>query len=1131
MASTCRVVCGAFALALVCGGFWPADGARGAETKAVAVQAKPVVAQAKAPAAAKTRMAASLGRLPVVFEANKGQWDKRVRFAARAPGYAVFLGDSGADVALGVPAGPVALAAGGRGAAPIETLREANRRPRPQAILRMGFAGADPKARPAGVDPLAGKAHYYIGNDPKKWVTGVETFGRVRYAGLYPGIDLVFRGGRERPAFDFIVAPGSDPKPIRLSFNSAGGVRLEADGSLLINVGGVELRQPAPVAYQERAGRRVQIKGGYVLHGKTEVGFGVGAYDRSRPLVIDPWIVHSAYVAGGGVELLNGLAVGPDGTVVVTGATSSPRIPADESLPSMVLGGEYDAYVAKLTADLSGYVYVAYLGGSEAIAYSERGNAIAVDGAVNAYVAGFTSAPDFPIWRSLQNVLRGPSDAFVARLDAAGNMSFSTYLGGTANDGATGIAVDATGVYVAGTTGSSDLHLPGPIQSGNRGSSDGFVAKLKLDGSGLLHFNYLGGTDYDEINAIAVNGAGEAYVTGWTRSTDLAVTAGAPQAVLLGYANAFVAKLDASGATLRFLTYFGGGGTGIAVDAAGDAYVTGFVNSDDLQPTPGAAQRVFGGVGDAFVAKFAAGGNSVLYATYLGGNASDIAQAITVTEGGVAWVTGVTTSDTGFPLVDPVQGDLRGYIDAFVSAVAADGGSFPFSTYLGGSGFEWGYAIAAAAAGAIYVGGNTASLDFPPRDPLSGDSGGDGFVAKLAPPPPVLPNLTIFLGDSLSTQGGTPVTVESGQSVDLVVAVKNIGALAADGVAVTTSLPAGFALGPGSGICGDAAGMVTCSLGAVGVNVTRAFTLILVPTTPGVYSVDLSVAAADGRDSDDSDNRTSVSVTVTEPPPPGPLTLEVRKIVGPDPVRAGGPIAYKVGVRNAGTRAATGVTLIDTAEVGKVAILESVAPAGACAVAPDIQAPSVTFTCALGRLDPGQEATIIVMGRAERSGQVTNTATATANELEGAPPSTALVTDVVPPDADLAVQMSADSSTVSVGQSLVFRAVVRNRGPDRVSSARLTKTVDGAATLVYVQDISEDIRGARCARRPGQAQIIIDCAIAALNPGEAAEAVTIVAPVVAQTLVVTAVAAGDAADPRPENNRATAAATVRPASP
>jgi hypothetical protein len=612
----------------------------------------------------------------------------------------------------------------------------------------MQVLGGNAAPAVVGLDPLRGQVNYFLGNDAAKWHTHISTFAKVEYQNVYPGINLDYYGHRGQLEYDFVVAPGVDPHVIELSFSGADQLTIDGRGDLVLQAGGQDIIQHKPVVYQEVNGSRQEIPSAFVLstdHSPLtthQVGFRLGGYDRSRPLVIDPVLSYSTYLGGSDQDIGYGIAADPNtGDALVTGITYSADFPTANAWQPH-LGGDYatNAFVTRLSADGSALVYSTYLGGSG----GESGTGIAVDPSTgDALITGSTQSTDFPTVNPLQPNNGGGTDAFVARLSADGSkLVYSTYLGGSGYDQGYGIAVDPNSgdALITGSTQSTDFPTVNPLQPNNGGGTDAFVARLSADGSTLVYSTYLGGSDADYGGGIAVDpNTGDALVAGVTQSTNFP-TANALQPNWHGGTDAFVARLSADGSTLVYSTYLGGSGNdsggGIAVDPnTGDAFVTGETSSTNF-PTANAWQPSYGGgEGDAFVARIKADGSALVYSTYLGGSDTDLGSGIAVDPNtGDALVTGLTTS-TNFPTVNPLQPNNGGGADAFVARLSADGSALVFSTYLGGSGSEHGHGIGVDAnTGDALVTGLTTSTNFPtvnPLQPTYGGGSGDAFVARI----------------------------------------------------------------------------------------------------------------------------------------------------------------------------------------------------------------------------------------------------------------------------------------------------------------------------------------------------------------------------------------------------------------
>ena len=704
----------AFALVLTC--FW--------STMAVAADSRSDIA----------RVAAGYGKLPLSFEANQGQTDKQVKFLSRGPGYALFLTPTEAVLSLKAGNGQhtkknsvLPVSRGSKGAAS------------KAAVLRIRLEHANGNAEVSGIDELAGKGNYFIGNDPAKWQRNIPTFGGVKYRQVYSGVDLVYYGNQRQLEYDFVLAPEADPRQIELSFAGAKRLRLDADGNLIVSIAGGEVIEHKPVIYQDIDGMRRRVAGGYELRKDHTVGFELADYDDHRSLTIDPSLVYSTYLGGSSDDFGRGIAVDSSGNAYLTGNTASINFPVTAGAFQTASSGGNDAFVSKLNSSGSALIYSSYLGGSD----EDLGYGIAVDSAGNAYVTGYTYSSNFPTTAgALQTVFGGDMVAFVSKLNSGGStLVYSTYLGSSGNQG-DGIAVDLSGnAYVTGDTYSSNFPITaGAVQTTYGGGTDAFVSKLNSGGSALVYSTYLGGSSSDSGQGIALDSAGNAYVTGNTASINFPVTAGAFQTASGGIYDAFVSKLNSGGSALVYSTYLGGSnydlGYGIAVDSAGNAYVTGNSHSSDFPTTAGAFQTALSGTaGDAFISKLNSSGSALVYSTYLGGSSSnDIGYGIAVDSAGNAYVTGYSISNDFPTTAGAFQSTFGGGFDGFVSKLNSGGSALVYSTYLGGGSYDLGYGIAVDSSGNAYVTGYTASSDFPTTaGAFQTASGGgyDAFVAKL----------------------------------------------------------------------------------------------------------------------------------------------------------------------------------------------------------------------------------------------------------------------------------------------------------------------------------------------------------------------------------------------------------------
>ena len=861
--------------------------------------------------AKKLQLASAYGKFPPSFEANQGQTNPRVKFLSRGSGYSLFLTPTEAVLTLR-SSGQESQVKGqeaaverpgllsGRGAAN-EFLKERSAASAVQAtVLRMKLVGANPAPKISGVDELPGKSNYFIGNDPKKWRANVPTYAKVSYRRVYPGVDLVYHGTQGKLEYDFVVAPGADPGVIRLSFEGAERLELDAQGDLVLRTAAGQLRQHNPVVYQEVAGVRHAVSGSYVLRGQREAGFEIARYDASQPLIIDPVLSYSTYLGGGNFDEGLGIAVDAAGNAYVTGFTGSTNFPTTTgAFQTNFQGGFADAFVTKLNPTGSALVYSTYLGGSG----FDESYGIAVDAAGNAYVTGFTDSTNFPTTAGAFQTtfgVGGFADAFVTKLNPTGStLAYSTYLGGDNYDEGNGIAVDAAGnAYVTGDANSADFPTtPGAFQTTLGGGtcfggpcSDAFVTKLNPTGTALVYSTFLGGSGNDGSfyrGGIAVDAAGNAYVTGLTGSTNFPTTAVAFQMTYGGGTcgvppdtfpcpDAFVTKLNPTGSALVYSTYLGDSGFeqgfGIAVDAAGNAYVTGLTESANFPTTPGAFQTTFGGFDDAFVTKLNPTGTAPLvYSTYLGGSSLDEGFGIAVDAAGNAFVTGITQS-TNFPTT---PGALKtttsgGDYDAFMTKLNPTGTApLAYSTYLGGSFPEQldptffdipiRSGIAVDSLGSAYVTGVTSSPDFPTTPGAFQTAFGgyvDAFVAKIVDPNV---DLSVTLTPSSLNFGNQVVNTTSATTT---VTLANTGTAP---LSITSIAKAG-ADAAHFNLLTSPAGGFTCAAGASSLPAGESctFGVSFTPTTTGAKSAIIAVTS----DAPGSPHSVSLNGTGTQTPKP-----------------------------------------------------------------------------------------------------------------------------------------------------------------------------------------------------------------------------------------------------------------------
>ncbi len=650
-------------------------------------------------------------KLPLSFEANRGQADPRVEFLSRGAGYALFLTRDEA------------------------VLKLANE---PQPI-HLKLVGASSQLPMEGTQPLPGRSNYFLGNDPSHWVTDVPQYGEVRYRGVYRGIDLVYHGDHQsggRLEYDFVVAPGADPDQILMDFSSSNtnsGIINQDAGDLLLQIGNSQLRNVRPRVYQIVNGVEREIPGRYMVSGRRRVRFALGSYDHSRALVIDPVIMYATTLGNTAItepcQPCLATAVDASGNVYVAGSTTDTNFPTQNPEQANP-GGQKDVFVSKINAAGTALVFSNYLGGGGSdVAYG-----LALDSSNNVYITGYTNSggsnntTSFPTHAPIQAALNGFVNAFVTKLNSTGSaLVYSTYLGGSLIDVSNGIAVDSTGAaYIAGYTYSSDFPTASPFQSVNRNtnnSTNAFLTKINAAGTALVYSTYLGGTVADAAYAVTVDSSFRATVVGGTSSQNFPTASPlqAANANTGGGDNAFIAEMNAAGSGLVFSTYYGGSGTSdaysVALDSSNNVYVAGFTNSVTTFPTFNPMTPPSGGSG-GFLVKLNAGGASAAYATTIDSNGKGVA----VDSYGNAYLTGRGV-DTG---ANAVSVALR---------VNAAGNGLDYDFKLGESLTDVAQALALDSSGNVYIAGtgNINTTTNPPQS--SNNSAATVSIAKIGATP------------------------------------------------------------------------------------------------------------------------------------------------------------------------------------------------------------------------------------------------------------------------------------------------------------------------------------------------------------------------------------------------------------
>jgi PKD repeat protein len=561
---------------------------------------------------------------------------------------------------------------------------------------------------PTGEQLSNTKVNYYLGNNSNDWQNNLTTWNTIYLGELYPGVQVYLQDYEGYIEKIFQIAPRANPNNIRVRVRGASdNLTLASNGSLIIPTTNGDITSNTPQAKQENT----PVKAQYHLINNNTYTYQTGNYNTNQPLTIDPTLNYSTYLGGNQDDYGNGIAVDANGNIYITGQTYSSNFPVTGNAYQPSINGTVNAFVSELN-NKGQLIYSTYLGGNT----SDDANGIAVDANGNIYITGYTSSSNFPVTNNAyQTSLNGTVNAFVSELNNNGQLIYSTYLGGNNGDGGSGIAVEANGnICITGYTGSSNFPVTSnAYQPSLNGQHNVFISELNNNGQ-LIYSTYLGGNglsgDYGTGIAVDANGI---YITGDTDSSDFPVTINAYQKILNGGGNAFVSELNNNG-QLAYSTYLGGNqndaGTGIAVDANDNIYITGSTSSSNFPATNNAYQIALIGKENAFVSEL--NNNRVLaYSTYLGGNKYDYGNGIAVDANDNIYITG-DTSSSNFPVTsNAYQPSLNGGHNAFVSELN-NNGQLLYSTYLGGNS-DYANGIAVDANGNIYITGDTSSSNFP----------------------------------------------------------------------------------------------------------------------------------------------------------------------------------------------------------------------------------------------------------------------------------------------------------------------------------------------------------------------------------------------------------------------------------
>ncbi|MBI3474272.1 MAG: SBBP repeat-containing protein [Acidobacteria bacterium] len=812
---------------------------------------------------AASRIAANYGSLPLSFEENHGQATSDVKFIAHGTSQTLILNSRGAVLNLRKPAGHREIRKG-------ESFD-----PMDSASIQMTLPGSNLAPSVEGQEKLPGVANYAFGLDRSKWITGIPTYAKVRFSEVYPGVDLDYHGNNRQLEYDFVVRSGANPQNIRLAFDGVQGLELDGEGNLLLHASGGDILQHKPIAYQQIGGLQWEVPAKFLLVGANEAAFEIGAYDHSRALVIDPVLAYSTYFGSAADDVINGIAIDPQGNAYIVGTTNNG-------------GGPNFVFINKINAAGTASVYSNGVGDPNCDSY---GNGIAVDANGLAFVAG-----EYGTWDQYQ--LCNLKYALASKLNGTGTFVYALAFGGAgADDHANAVAVDTQGnAYFTGQTQGNWPVTPGAFRGDGGFPGDAFV--LKLDPAGnTLYSSYLGGSGSDEGFGIAVDSQKNIVVVGTLEigSEDFTITASAYQSTNQNpWSYCFVSELNAAGSALRYSTFLSGevgeDCTSVATDGTGKIYVTGSTESSTFPTTPNAYDRTCGTDGfcnqitvcnpscqttyyeDAFAAKFdptKSGAASLVYSTFIGGENRELGQGIGIDGAGNAYVTGRTAS-IFYPTANPIQGSNGGDYDVFVTEISANGSSSPFSTYLGGNFYDEARGMAVDAGGNIYIGGQSNSTaGFPLQNALQGTNAGgtDGFLLKIgaSTQAPALNsasvNPTVVTGGATSTGTVTLTAAAPAGGITVTLSSNNAAATVPANVVVTQgNTSATFSVNTSA-----VANTVTATITATYNGVSKQATLTINP--PALSALSVSPTQIQG-----GSNSTG-TVTLTGVAPAGGITV------------------------------------------------------------------------------------------------------------------------------------------------------------------------------------------------------------------------------------------------------------------
>lgn len=606
-------------------------------------------------------------------------------------------------------------------------------------VVKMQLVSVNENAVCTGNNRQEGYYNYFLGKDQTKWAGNVPLYGNVAINEIYPNIDVKYYFDGKNIRYDYIVKPGADISKLRMKFEGQEAVRVNESGELVIKTSLGEVTNGKLYSYQNNNDKQQEIACNFEKNQDGSISLNVNNYDKTKDLIIDP-LIYSTFLGGDNEDRDYSITIDSSGNAYVSGSTFSSNFPITPGAYQTTKSIGKNIFVAKLNSTGNALIYSTFIGGSD----WNEGYSITFDTYENVYLTGYTQSAIYPTTPGAYQPAFGGGykDGFITKLNPTGSaLVYSSYIGGSDEEYGTSISIDANcNAYITGYTLSTNYPTtPGAFQTTFGGEKDGFVTKMNTSGSALIYSTFIGGSSEDYVESIKTDINGNAYITGQTRSINYPTTPGTYRPTFIGSQCNFITKVNPSGTTLVYSTFIGeGSGLSIAIDTNGNAYITGETWSANYPTTPGAFQTTFrGGVNctDAFVTKLNSAGNAMVYSTFTGGNGSENGSSIAIDAFGNAYITGSTNS-SNFPITPGAfQTFHYGTFDSdvFMTKLNAAGNALVYSTYIGAMNNDYAVSISTNNRGDVCITGN-ASANYPTTPGAFQtvyDGGSEIFITKF----------------------------------------------------------------------------------------------------------------------------------------------------------------------------------------------------------------------------------------------------------------------------------------------------------------------------------------------------------------------------------------------------------------